>query len=84
MAKKEKQSILDEVKENLKLGEDYWEDNYQRGVEDKEFVTVAGAQWEKGSIEKRRSEGKPSFEINLLRAYCNQQENTQRQNRPQA
>ena len=35
-------------------------------------------------MEKRTEEGRPSFEINLLRAYCNQQENTQRQNRPQA
>lgn len=84
MSEKEKESILDEVKSNLKYAEDEWKDNYERGIKDKEFVTVQGAQWDKGSIAERTSKGKPSFEINLLRAYCNQQENTQRQNRPQA
>ncbi len=84
MSEKEKESILDEVKNNLKYAEDEWKDNYERGIKDKEFVTVQGAQWDKGSVEKRTEEGRPSFEINLLRAYCNQQENTQRQNRPQA
>ena len=84
MSEKEKESILDEVKNNLKYAEDEWKDNYERGIKDKEFVTVKGAQWDKGSVEKRTEEGRPSFEINLLRAYCNQQENTQRQNRPQA
>lgn len=77
-------SILSEIKENLQSAEDYWRGNYQRGIDDKEFVTVEGAQWEKGSVARRASAGKPSFEINLLRAYCNQQINTQRQNRPQA
>lgn len=84
MSEKEKESILDEIKDNLKYAEDEWRDNYERGIEDKEFVTVQGAQWDKGSVADRTSKGKPSFEINLLRAYCNQQENTQRQNRPQA
>lgn len=45
---------------------------------------MKGEQWEKGSIAKRTAAGKPCFEINLLRAYCGQQINTQRQNRPQA
>lgn len=83
MSKKD-DSILSEIKENLKSAESYWHDNYQRGIDDKEFVTVKGAQWEKGAVTRRTSAGKPSFEINLLRAYCNQQINTQRQNRPQA
>lgn len=84
MSEKEKESILDEIKDNLKYAEEYWHDNYQRGIKDKEFVTVAGEQWEDGAVARRTAAGKPSFEINLLRAYCNQQENTQRQNRPQA
>lgn len=77
-------AILSEVKDNLKIAEDQWQENYQRGIEDKEFVTVKGAQWENGAIARRSDAGKPSFEINLLRAYCGQQINTQRQNRPQA
>lgn len=82
--KKKDDAILSEIKENLKYGEEQWQDNYRRGIEDKEFVTVKGEQWEKGAITRRTAAGKPSFEINLLRAYCNQQINTQRQNRPQA
>lgn len=82
--KKKDDDILVEIKKNLKYAEEQWQDNYQRGIEDKEFVTVKGGQWEKGSIAKRTAAGKPSFEINLLRAYCGQQINTQRQNRPQA
>ena len=81
---KKDEAILSEIKKNLEYAEDQWQENYQRGVEDKEFVTVEGAQWERGAIERRKSDGKPSFEINLLRAYCAQQINTQRQNRPQA
>lgn len=76
--------ILDEIKQRLKQAEDYWQDNYQRGVEDKEFVTVEGAQWGLQEVQKRKDEGKPSLEFNMIRAYCRQQINTQRQNRPQA
>ena len=76
--------ILDEIKTRLKQAEDYWQENYQRGVEDKEFVTVEGAQWGLHEVQKRKDDGKPSLEFNMCRAYCRQQINTQRQNRPQA
>lgn len=76
--------ILDEIKERLKYAEDYWQENYQRGVEDKEFITVEGAQWGLHEVQKRKDDGKPSLEFNMCRAYCRQQINTQRQNRPQA
>ena len=81
---KKNEAILSEIKKNLEHAEDQWQENYQRGIKDKEFVTVEGAQWERGAIARRTEDGKPSFEINLLRAYCAQQINTQRQNRPQA
>ena len=45
--------ILDEIKTRLKQAEDYWQENYQRGVEDKEFVTVEGAQWGLHEVQKR-------------------------------
>ncbi|HHP4769566.1 TPA: portal protein [Acinetobacter baumannii] len=80
---KDQDSILDEIKKNLRYAEDYWHDNYERGVEGKEFVTVKGAQWEDGAVARRTAEGKPSLEFNLCRAYCRQQINTQRQNRAQ-
>lgn len=83
MSEKEKESILDEIKDNLKYAEEYWHDNYQRGIKDKEFITIDGEQWEEGAVSRRTAEGKPSLEINLLRAYCRQQLNTMKQNRPQ-
>lgn len=81
---KDNESILQEVKDNLSIAEAAWHDNYVRGTNDKKFVTVKGEQWESDKIAQRELAGQPSLEINLLRAYCNQQENTQRQNRPQA
>ena len=41
---KKQDQILNEIRQNLKTAEEYWQDNYERGVEDKEFVTVEGAQ----------------------------------------
>ncbi|MFX8626364.1 portal protein, partial [Acinetobacter baumannii] len=66
------------------MAQDYWDPIYKQGLEDKEFVTIKGAQWERGAIAKREQSGKPSLEINLSRAYVQQQINTMRQNRPQA
>lgn len=76
--------ILDEIKKRRDEAQSFWSDNYERGIEDKEFVTKEGAQWEKGAVAERQAAGKPSLEFNLVRAYCRQQINTQRQNRPQA
>lgn len=76
--------ILEDAKEFRDMAQDYWDPIYKQGLEDKEFVTIKGAQWERGAIAKREQSGKPSLEINLSRAYVQQQINTMRQNRPQA
>ena len=67
--------ILDEIKTRLKQAEDYWQENYQRGVEDKEFVTVEGAQWGLHEVQKRKDDGKPSLihrHTGGLEMYTNQ------------
>ena len=85
MAKdKADQLILDAAKKFRDDAQDYWQEIYDQGLEDKKFVTIKGAQWEGDAIAKRKAQGKPSLEINLVRAYVQQQINTMRQNRPQA
>lgn len=81
---KENEKILEDAKEFRTKAQEYWQEIYDLGIEDKEFVTVEGAQWDKGAAAKRKQEGKPTLEINLVRAYVQQQINTMRQNRPQA
>lgn len=60
---------------------DYWSENYRRGREDLEFVTVDGAQWSLADQDARKD--KPMLTINLLRTYCKQFINTARLNRRQ-
>lgn len=82
--KKQDQKILEDAKSFRSKAQEYWQPIYDAGIEDKEFVTVEGAQWDKQATAKRKQEGKPTLEINLVRAYVQQQINTMRQNRPQA
>lgn len=85
MAKdKEDQDILNAAKKFRDDAQDYWKDIYNQGLDDKRFVTIEGAQWHDKAYKKRTTEGKPTLEINLVRAYVQQQINTMRQNRPQA
>lgn len=85
MAKdKADQLILDAAKKFRDDAQDYWQEIYDQGLEDKKFVTIKGAQWEGDAIVKRKAQGKPTLEINISRAYVQQQINTMRQNRPQA
>lgn len=81
---KEDQSILDAAKKFRSYAQDYWRDIYDKGLEDKRFVTVKGAQWDAQALKQRQLQGKPTLEINLVRTYVQQQINTMRQNRPQA
>lgn len=81
---KEHQKILEDVKNFRGDAQSYWSEIYRQGLDDKKFVTVKGAQWDKAALCKREQEGKPSLEINLVRAYVQQQINMMRQNRPQA
>lgn len=80
----EDQNILADALKFRDDAQSYWQPIYDQGLSDKEFVTLEGAQWDKQALAKRRKEGKPSLEINLVRAYVQQQINTMRQNRPQA
>lgn len=83
MSEDTKKDILNEAKKFRADAQDYWNEIYAQGREDKEFVTVKGAQWDKAALAKRQTEGKPSLEFNLVHTYCRQQVNTHKQNRPQ-
>lgn len=80
---KKHEKILADAKAFRDEAESYWQDTYERGREDKEFATIKGAQWDSEAVEKRKAEGKPTLEFNLVRKFARQQENTMRQNRPQ-
>lgn len=81
--KEQHEKILADAKAFKKEAQDYWHDTYERATEDKEFVTVEGAQWDAAAKAKREAEGKPTLEINLARTFVRQQINSMRQNRPQ-
>lgn len=81
--KKQHEQILADAKAFKKEAQDYWQETFDRGHDDKEFVTVEGGQWDAAARAKRAAEGKPTLEFNLLRTFAMQQVNTMRQNRPQ-
>lgn len=81
--KKQHEQILADAKAFKKEAQDYWQETFDRGHDDKEFVTVEGGQWDAKARAKRKVEGKPTLEFNLLRTFAMQQINTMRQNRPQ-
>ena len=81
--KEQHEQILVDAKAFKKEAQDYWQDTFDRGHEDKEFVTIEGKQWDAKARVKRADEGKPTLEFNLLRTFATQQINTMRQNRPQ-
>ena len=81
--KKQHEQILADAKAFKKEAQDYWQETFDRGHDDKEFVTVEGGQWDAAARAKRAAEGKPTLEFNLLRTFAMQQINTMRQNRPQ-
>lgn len=80
---KEHEQILADAKKFKQEAQDYWQKTFDRGREDKEFVTIEGAQWDSLARKKRMQEGKPTLEFNLLRTFVRQQNNMMRQNRPQ-
>lgn len=82
--RKEDEDILEDAKEFREEAQAYWNPIYEQGLEDKKFVTEKGAQWELEAIKRRKAAGKPTLEINITRAYVQQQINSMRQNRPQA
>jgi hypothetical protein len=81
--KKQHEKILADAKAFMKEAKAYWKETYDRATEDKEFVTIKGAQWDDDAKAKRKAESKPTLEINLARTFVRQQINTMRQNRPQ-
>ncbi len=83
LKKKTDDEILEEIRDFLSEAQNYWNPIYAKGREDKEFVTIDGAQWDAIAKKERDEDNLPSLEINLARTYCRQQINTQRQNRPQ-
>ena len=73
---------LERIRQLRDKAQDYWHDNYQRGLDDLRFVTEDGGQWDKLELDARTKDGKPSLQFNLLHSFVKQQINAMRQNRP--
>lgn len=76
-------ALLSEIRAFKERAESYWSEIYDQGREDKEFVTLKGAQWDEKARKSREIDNIPCLEINLVRTFCRQQNNIMRQNRPQ-
>lgn len=82
--KKEKDTdILDRVRKACDEAEDYWQDIYTMGKDDRQFVTIDKAQWSEKDRKSREDANIPSLTFNVLRTYCKQQINSARLNRQQ-
>lgn len=80
---KKEPDILGRVRKICEEAEDYWKENYQKGKDDRQFVTLDKAQWSEQDRVLREKDGIPTLTFNVLRTYCKQQINTARLNRQQ-
>ena len=76
-------NILERTRKLCDEASDYWEENFKRGREDRQFVTLDKAQWSEQDRKAREDDGLPTLTINKLRTYCKQYINTTRLNRQQ-
>lgn len=77
---KEDAEILEEAKERFAAAHEFYSSEYERGVEDVDFVL--GKQWEDRDIAKRLNEGRPCLTENRLLSHVHQVINEIRQSRP--
>ena len=81
--KEKDEDILTRVRQLCDDAQDYWQENYKRGEEDRRFVTLDDAQWSDKDREAREIAGIPTLTINKLRTYCKQQINSAKMNKQQ-
>ncbi|OTG65828.1 portal protein [Acinetobacter silvestris] len=75
--------ILERVRTLCDEAEDYWQDNYKMGKDDRQFVTIDKEQWSEKDRKSREAANIPTLTFNVLRTYCKQQINSARLNRQQ-
>ena len=82
-SKEKDADILERVRQLCDDAQDYWQDNFKCGEEDRRFVTLDHAQWSDEDREARKEAGIPTLTINKLRTYCKQQINSAKMNKQQ-
>lgn len=75
--------VISRVRKKCDDAWDYWSENYERGKEDRRFVTLDDAPWNEEDRKAREKDGIPTLTFNLLRTFCRQQINSARLNRQQ-
>ena len=79
--KRQDDSSLEEMRRRYELTSTFYRDSYARSLEDVEFVTVPGNQWDQ-KLRARRN-NRPCYEFPKLRSHVIQVQNEMRQSRPQ-
>lgn len=77
---KEDRTLLEQIRDRYAVMVEADEDNRDQGMEDLEFVTVPGNQWD-DNMKQERGE-RPCYEFNKLRVTCKRVINEMRANRP--
>lgn len=74
-------SSLNEMRSRYELASNFYREPYALSIEDVEFVTIPGNQWDKTLKTRRRN--RACYEFPKLRAHVIQVQNEMRQSRPQ-
>ncbi len=85
MAKKKttpEDEILKEIKDRFKESFDFWDEQYQKCIDDLNFADGEGKQWPTDLKAEREADRRPCLEINKLPAFADQVIGDIRQNEP--
>ena len=77
-SRKNTQELLRVAQERIEMGEQYWEDNWDAGKDDLQFLN--GKQWGEEVRQERERDGRPCFMANILPTYVYRIIGDQRQN----
>ena len=61
--KEKDEDILTRVRQLCDDAQDYWQENYKRGEEDRRFVTLDDAQWSDKDREARKTAGMHAIKL---------------------
>ena len=84
MAKKKdpENEILKEIKDRFKEAFDFWDEQYQKSIDDLKFAEGEGQQWPTDLKAEREADRRPCLEINKVPGFCDMVIGDIRQNEP--
>src|SRR5699024_9604074 len=73
--------VLDAMRSFRERAQDYWQDTYDRAIEDIEFCVNKEAQWDAKALAARKKAQRPVLSINKIMPFVKQQVNALRANK---